>query len=777
MQEKLDIAFGTNADSKKWKNTQITWDDFTEKLKYSVRTNETLQEFLKMSKPDQGKIKDVGGYVGGYLRGGRRKVDAVGHRQLLTLDIDFATTDFFFDFECRYSCAAFLHATHKHSPTEPRYRLLIPLDREVSCDEYLAISRKVAGELGIELFDNTTFDVNRLMFWPSNPKDVEYYWVEQKGEFLIADEVLDSYADWKDTSLWPTATKHIREIGDAARKQEDPAMKKGVVGAFCRTYGIDACIENFLSDVYVHASDDRYTYVGGSTAGGLVNYDDIWAFSHHGTDPISGRLCNSFDLVRVHLYGHLDTDSKETQSFKKMEDLCVADKNVKYTIAKEKTGITQSDDEEDDSEWLSDLDIDSRGNFLSTATNIDLIFQKDPNLSKLFNYNAFDAKRYILRNAPWRDLDEAEPMRNVDYAGVRNYVETVYGICSANKIEDCLALEIERNTVHPIREYLATLEWDGVDRLSKTLVDYFGAEDTVYTRQVFRKQMVASVARVLDPGCKYDYMLVFVGSQGIKKSTFLDTLGRSQWFSDSFSSFQGNQAYEQLQGAWIIEIAELSAFKKSEVEVIKQFVTKRKDTFRPAYGRATETFYRQCTFWGTTNNLEFLKDPTGNRRFWPVLCEQGPITKDVTRDLSREVDQLWAQALHLYQNEENLFLSKDVESQARLIQELHSEKDERVGIILDYLDKLLPENWDKLDMYDRRNWLESPTSKGTIIRDQVCTAEIWCECLGKNKEDMTRYNTREVNDILRSLNGWESKVSTVNFKIYGKQKYYERKLY
>ena len=771
----LDIATAFSSGSKKWKNTQVTWEEFTEMLKKSVRTNETLQEYLNASKDDQGKIKDVGGYVGGYLIGGKRNINTVGHRQILTLDVDFGTSDFFFDFEMLYSCSAFLHATHKHSPTEPRYRLIIPLNREVSPDEYSAISRKVAGNIGIELFDPTTFDVNRLMYWPSNPKDVEYFWLEQRGEFLDADEILDSYADWRDTSLWPTASKKIKEIGDSAGKQEDPCLKKGVVGAFCRTYGIAEAIEKFLPEIYVEAGQDRYTFTGGSTSAGLMVYDDIWVYSHHGTDPISGRLCNSFDLVRIHLYGHLDKDSKEAQSFKKMEELCVEDKGVKFTLAKEKTNASGNLIDED-SDWMTELEIDSKGNFLSTAVNLNIIFAMDPNLKGLFNYNTFDSKRYILRSAPWRDITEMEPMRNVDYSGVRNYIETTYGICSAHKIEDSLALEIERNAIHPIRDYLTGLKWDGRDRISTTLVDYFGAEDNIFTREAFKKMMVASVARVMDPGCKFDYMLVLVGNQGMMKSSFLNILGRG-WFSDSFSTVQGKEALEQLQGAWVIEIAELSAFRKSEVEAIKHFVSKQKDDFRPAYARSPETFKRQCVFYGTTNNLEFLKDPTGNRRFWPILTGLHPIKKQVFKDLEKEVDELWAQAFALYMEGEKLYLTKEVEDHARLTQELHSEKDERVGMIIQYLDRLLPANWEQMDLYERRNRLDNVENSGTEIRYYVCTAEVWCECLGKNKEDMTRYNTREVNDLLRSLNGWTAKVSTLNFRIYGKQKYYERKFY
>lgn len=768
----IDIAVGHSADSKVWKNKSVTWEWFTTELQKSTQTKETLAQYLKANKDEQARIKDVGGYVGAYLIKGRRLLESVGHRQLVTLDVDFANLDFFSDFQLCYSCNAFIHATHKHSKDAPRYRLIIPLDREVTADEYGAISRRIAGTMGIELFDPTTFDANRLMFWPSHPADVEYYWDQQHGEYLSADEVLSTYADWKDISLWPRVDSKDIKDPFSGKQQEDPRMKKGVVGAFCRTYGIAEAIETFLANFYVAAGEDRYTYVNGTTTGGVIVYEDTFTFSHHGSDPAGGRTCNAFDLVRIHLYKDLDKSEDSNASFKAMERLCADDKRVKFTYVKEKF----TDKKQEDLEWMKELEMDSKGNALSTSGNIDMILVNDERLKNLFSYNEFDTKRYILRSAPWREISEQEPIRNVDYAGVRNYIENVYGICSSNKVEDSLSLEIEKNTMHPIREYLNALEWDGVKRIDATLINYFGAADNTFTRVAFRKMMVAAVSRVMEPGCKFDYMVVLVGSQGIRKSSFLSILGKG-WFSDSFSTVQGKEAFEQLQGAWIIEIAELSALRKAEVEATKHFVSKQKDDYRPAYARTPETFKRQCIFVGTTNNLEFLKDPTGNRRFWPILCGQQQVKKDVFKHLPLEVDQLWAEAVALYNIGEKLYLDKEDENLAYAQQEKHSEKDERTGMIVEYLDRKVPDNWDKMDLYERRAWLDVPSNVGTVLRDIVCTAEVWCECLGKPKEDMNRYNTRELNDLLRSLTLWVDTVSTANFPIYGKQKYYERKLY
>lgn len=171
----LDIAIGLSARSKVWSNKKLKWSELVSRLGEENKTTETFKEFVSASKEDQLKIKDVGGYVGGYLRGGKRSPANVVHRQLMTLDLDFAHKDLWDDFTLQFDNAAVLHGTHKHSDASPRYRLIMPLSREVTADEYVAISRKIAGIIGIDLFDNSTFETNRLMFWPSTPKDMDYY--------------------------------------------------------------------------------------------------------------------------------------------------------------------------------------------------------------------------------------------------------------------------------------------------------------------------------------------------------------------------------------------------------------------------------------------------------------------------------------------------------------------------------------------------------------------------------------------------------------------------
>lgn len=792
---KLDIATGMSARSKTWKNRQWQWSELVDRLAETQVTNETLREFISASRDDQSKIKDVGGYVGGYLRNGKRSPQNVVHRRLMTLDIDFAHINFWDDFKIAFHNAGVLHSTHKHCELSPRLRLIMPLSRDCTPDEYVACSRKVAGMLGIELFDNTTFETNRLMFWPSTPKDVEYYFRFQDGPWIDVDEILEMYTDWTDSSEWPTADRRIRDVNTKVKKQEDPTTKKGLVGAFCRTYSISEAIDNFLSDTYVAAEmESRYTYTKGTAAAGLIVYEDKFAYSHHGTDPCGGALCNSFDLVRIHKFGHLDSGSEasgnKAPSFVAMEAFVREDRKVKAVIAQERVDSARYDFvnyedsktpepilDSDDVEWMTELDVDQKGLYLSSAFNINLIFENDHRLKQLFRSNDFDAKKYVLGSLPWRRIDKPEPLRDVDYSGIRNYFEVIYGITGSLKIEDSLKLETEKNHYHPVRDYLRGLQWDGVPRVDTLFIDYMGARDNIYNREVARKALVGSVARVFVPGIKYDLVPTLVGEQGTGKSTLIRKLGK-EWFSDTFMTVSGKESFEQIQGSWLIEIAELSGFRKAEVESIKHYLSKCEDTFRMAYAKVTETFPRQCTFWATTNNKEFLKDPTGNRRFVPIDVDQARATKCVFTQLEDEVDQLWAEAVNMFNLGEPLYMSTAATQIATNEQQLHSEIDDRRGIVEAYLDTLLPSNWENMDLFARRNFLsqDALSAKGTVERDYVCVAEIWCECLGKEKEDLDRRKSFEISNLIKTIPGWEQFNKTKSFNIYGKQRYYARRI-
>jgi predicted P-loop ATPase len=750
---------------------------------------------MSEKKTRQDEIKDVGGFVGGYVNNGRRKAENITHRQLITLDIDFAKGDIWDDFAMQYGCAAAIYSTHKHSADNQRLRLIVPLDRPVGTDQYIAIARRLADTLDINTFDDTTYEPSRLMYWPSTAKDAVFVFNYQDGPWLNADEVLSTYKNWQDASEWPVSDRAGEIINHAIKKQGDPLEKPGVVGAFCRTYSIAEAIEQFLDDQYVACGmENRYTFKEGSTAAGLVVYDDKYSFSHHGTDPTSGKLCNSFDLVRLHLFGLQDEDAKEgtpgnkLPSYTSMIDFASKDKPVKKLIGIERLQdakgdfsemMEDSDGEPEDMDWLEGMDVDGKGKYKSTIDNIRVILDNDPRVKGKLALNKFEQREIATGDLPWRKIEPKNPyLTDKDDAGLRHYLEKTYDLTGIQKITDGLSLTVEKNAFHPVRDYLNSVSWDQEERLDTLTVDYMGVADTTYTRATTRKAFVGAVTRIFRPGCKFDYVLTSIGKQGVGKSTLLKKLGK-QWFSDSFTTVQGKEAFEQIQGVWIMELAELAQLKKAELEAVKHFITKQDDRFRVAYGKRVENFPRQCAFFGTDNNKDFLRDPTGNRRFWPQDAFEFTPKKDVFTDLDDyEIDQIWAEAMFRFKAGETLFLSKELEEEARQMQSEHTETDERAGVISKFLDTPLPTNWEDKELYDRRvfwgNQGEELGEKGKVQRQRVCIAELWVELFAQKQSEMNKFNTKDLHNIMRNMDGWGESKYPVNVKVYGRQRVYRR---
>lgn len=329
----LVLSLGTSRKDTNWKNVRMHWSDLLKRLSCPKRTAETAEEFAAMSRDERAEVKDVGGFVGGFVNGGNRKGANVGARQLLTLDADYGTMELWEAWQDMYAEAACVYSTHSHTPECPRLRFLIPLSREVSKEEYEAVARLVANWMGIESFDDTTYQPHRLMYWPSCPADGEYIFEYQDGPWLDPDDVLAQYADWRNVAEWPVSSRQKTQLRKRADTQGDPMSKPGIVGAFNRAYSVTQAINRFLPDVYTPAGDGRYTYTAGHTQGGLVLYDnDTFAYSHHDTDPCSCQLCSAFDLVRIHLYGAQDEADYEQMSdrpsYKAMKELIRNDSAV-----------------------------------------------------------------------------------------------------------------------------------------------------------------------------------------------------------------------------------------------------------------------------------------------------------------------------------------------------------------------------------------------------------------------------------------------------------------
>lgn len=805
----LTISVGTSRKASKWSMKKLSWSELSLQLSKTLRTKETMAEFRALPKSQQDEIKDVGGFVGGLLKDGRRHKGFVKRRDVITLDADHVAKDMWKLIQDNYDFACCVYSTHKHTSKAPRLRVVIPLSRGISADLYEPISRKIAETLGIELFDDTTYQCHRLMYWPSTSSDAEYYFKEQDGELLDPQSILDEYEadglDAHDPFHWPHSSRE-----DISRRREiaragDPTEKPGMIGAFCRTYDVPAAIDEFLSDKYTRIQPGRYSYAEGSTAGGLVLYEDgNFCYSHHESDPAGGRLSNAFDLVRLHMFGDLDGGKEDggsptkLPSYKKMVELVQSDELVKKTNFADslaqaaddfKAVGDESEDEEDESgDWMTQLELDKKGACEQTINNARLVLENDKKLKGAIAYNQFTNGMTIKSDLPWHKMvcNEGDRWADQDDAGLRLYLERGYGLTFQAKISDALTVVSQKNAYHPIKDYLNALKWDGDSRVDTLLIDYLGAEDSEYVRAVTRKTLVAAVARIMNPGVKFDNMLVLFGSQGIGKSYIIKQLaGVGRWYSDSMNTVQGREAYEQLLGVWLLEVAELSATRKAEAEAVKHFISKSEDMYRAAYGRHVSKVPRQCIFIGTTNDKDFLRDRTGNRRFWPVTVGEELPLYDVFTDLDdAAVGQIWAEAVELYNAGEKLYLRGEMARMAEKAQAAHLEDNPIMGQIQEYLDMPLPDDWDELDTNGRRMYISGSefgkAERTGRQRDRVCAIEIMKELLGKDEKSMKyQADSREIVQILRSLPDWyeleNSNKGRIRFGYYGRQKAFIRK--
>lgn len=774
---KFTIAIGNSRKDKVWKHQEFTWEAFTERVSQTYRTSESVAEYRLLSKVKQDAIKDIGGFVGGRLKEGKRKNGYVEYRSMLTLDMDDALKDIWEQIELFYDFTCCVYSTHKHTPEHSRLRLVIPLARTVTADEYSAIGRMVAKDIGIDQFDDTTYEPVRLMYWPSTSCDGEFNFKEQKGSLLDPDKILARYDNWRDSSTWPVSSRQTIVVKKHISKQSDPLEKEGIIGTFCRTYSIQDAIEKFLGDVYKPSVvPDRYDYLAGESTAGVVIYDDKFAYSHHATDPASGKLCNAFDLVRIHHFRELDKEAPEgtvpskLPSYKAMVEFCTKDDVVKGQVVKERMGKVQEEFDAVDDKWQEKLTVSKSGQVVNNLKNLILILQHDMHLKHIV-FNQFSDGMEIIGEVPWKHPSNF--WRDADDAQLMSYVDLHYGTFSKQNYLTAVTKVTDDRSYHPIRWYLQSLpEWDGIDRVEALLVDYLGAEDNQYVRTVTRKVLCAAVARVFNPGCKYDTILVLNGPQGIGKSTLIAKLG-GEWFSDSLqlADTHDKTAAEKLQGYWILEIGELAGLRKADVETLRSFLSRQNDIYRASFGRRPAPHPRQCVFIGTTNAENgYLRDTTGNRRFWPVRVN-GQSGKKPWEISNYEIKQLWAETLKLYKEGEQLHLEDGLSEVAIEEQAEAMEADEREALVREYLNKLLPEKWPSMDLYERRSFLngsEFGTKEvGTVKRIRVCVMEIWCECFGKEQANLKRTDGNEIRAIMARMKNWEKHESKIRFPIYG----------
>lgn len=664
----LNIATGRSRTSVHWTNRTISWEDLCERLQNPVRGVEPLEEYLSLSKDEQSKLKDVGGFVGGQMNGPRRLKGSVLGRDLIALDMDNVPdgqTDEVVARVAALGCTYAVYSTRKHRTEAPRLRAVIPLDRTAGVDEFEAAARKVAEKIGMHYMDPSTFEPHRLMYWPSVCADGEYVFRQGGSEPLSVDGTLAEYVDWRNVFLWPHAPSENIERRDPNKKMEDPRGKGGTVGTFCRMFSISEAIDTFLPDLYAPSqysefSDApvRYTYTKGTASNGAVVYDDdTFLFSNHSTDPLCGMEVNAFDMVRIHLYGKLDEKAKEDTeinklpSYKKFEADLLERPDFKRQLAidagmsaadSDKIVEVQGGDEEKAeqlAEFIGRIKLDKMP--LDTAMVRELLNI----LGITCRLNSITGRVEVSGYPQAWTLANAENLMPTNLLDLLRKANTRYA--SKGDVADRLDIISEENQYNPVIDMLNETKWDGADRV-ETLLSVWGIREH-FDRVLVRKWLVQCIAMALnheDDPIGAEGVLVLRGPQGVGKTSALRKLVplRGMFREGSMVDPNNKDTIIQSTSCWVCELGELDRTTAKDAAGLKAFLTERTTRFRAPYARKEIIRPRRTSFCGSVNVKDYLADDTGNRRFWTIevsdIDKQSLFSDWMNADWYR---QLWAQ--------------------------------------------------------------------------------------------------------------------------------------
>lgn len=770
--EKYRIATGENKTCKNWKNTELTWEQLVKKLEKPLRTRETIEEFLRMKnnpaeKEKCDKIKDIGAFVGGWVTKGkdgkyRRKRASVLSRSLLTLDLDNAFETLFDKLEKTLYVSGLnyiVYSTHSHTLKNPRLRLILSFTQNLSSvDEmegfYEWLAEEVTKELALtEEIDPTSYQRERLMYFPSCASDGEYYF-KYKTDGISLD-----YSEYLKNFEFAEYTK----VGKNIKWQKDDGTgKPGIIGAFNRTYDVTSCIDNFLTDIYEGPDErGRYTYKAGGGSSGLhIKDDGRLCQSYHHHDPArthknseNPRQCNAFDLIMIHKFD--DDQSRIDECIQWCADQKYVKDDERYRLETfgpqwDKKHIKRKDD--------FDMPKLSKSNLAILLDHVGIKLK----------YNELQ-QQIEIDGRPWMDEDVGILK---DLCQEYHFVSMELSYLRIHSIQIA-----KDNSYHPIREYLDNLpEWDGIKRIDTIFSTYFDAMDCEYTRKVARMLFAAAAKRIYEPGCEAQFMVVLSGTQEIGKSTFWRQIA-DPWFSDSmrFADMSDpKKTAEQVMGKWFLEFQEMAGMSKAELGDAKSCITSQVINCRLAYARATVALPMQCLLVGTINpdGHGYLRDPTGNRR-WLTIS----VTKRLLDTLPR--DQLWAEAKTFYKTEV-LRLEGEAKKQAGEIEKENLAVDDKRGVIADYLDIKIPPSkiWDAMSIRDRQLFIQGhwealdqdiKIKKSELVeRTYVCPYDVWCECFQEPIQKMERRHSISIKIALTSL-GWEVETKK-RLRYYGPQR-------
>lgn len=757
----------------------LTWAALIEHLSTYARSKETLEQFNTLHKDDQLRAKDRGWWNGSHYKGVNRDAQQIEDLDVLALDVDNCNPSSIDHIKASlllHGYTYFMGSTRKHTSSAPRLRLAFPLTRAVSVDESDAIRRKLAELVGMPLFDTVSFRANQVMFWPTVCSDGEIYlWNAPAEGWLDPDDFLAAhYNDWHDRDEWPLHPKESRgAVNEKTGKRSNPEEREDIIGEWCRCFDVPAAMDRFIPGIYVQGSaPTRYTHFAGSTTNGAVLYDDgLYLYSNHQTDPATGVLCNSWDLVRIHKFGVLDAKEMPSTPIGKLpsqqamvEFAQTVPEVMQEMRASQIEGFDELSDDTPDlpsdkrvtiEELFDSLDKNKKGKVKATYDNLVKIFRHHPLLQHLA-FNANIGATVWRKPMPWQhalireqQLDETEGLRyrDQDDLHVREFIYRTFkgmDLPSDALIKKLVAQVSDERVFHPIRDAFNALpKWDGIHRVESMLHRFCGTPDDEYHRGVSRKFLCGIVARAMRPGCKFDYMPIFIGPQGQKKSSFFEVLaGHPSWFTDNMPPIDKRaDVVNAIRSKLLVEWAELDQMRRSEIESIRAFITVKVDQQRLSFERHTLAYKRQAIIVGTTNGYTPLRDGQGNRRSWPIVVTVDEINCE---KLAAERAQLLSEARVLLDAGELLYLKGDALTQAEEHQESARDVDPTEETIRAWL------------AGDLASVGVPPMDAGNVFdnaprtRDRVCLRSIACEALGQSAtgKDLSAPQRRLISDLM-----------------------------
>lgn len=759
---KFAIATAPKRDSRHWTAGTVTWDEIVEWMESPADKKEAGNYVLGTLKPDTIVVHKKGEQPCGPNL--HRRKDLVLSRSAITLDVDYPKRGFADQVELTFPHMAVLHTTYSSSPDEPRYRLIVPTDREMLPDEYITAAQSVMQSLGTDQFDPGSDQPERYMFRPSASEPSWFEYRVISGDPAEVDNLLLNFEEDLSTKAMPKPN----------RTKRNPFEIEGVIGAFNRAYDDwDLLIETYELP-YEKVDEDRYQLTGSRSQAGMGPVQGVegFVYSHHANDPAYGRTCSAFDLVRMHWFSNLDEgQDKQTPVNRLPSHIAMLDvATTDFRVTAELVGVDFSAEMDDDVEtqnWRLRLRLTPRtGAFVDCIQNWDLITENDPLFSMLY-YNELSLSPEVDGDLPWRAVTpNTRILSNTDRWNWVYYIEREYGFRATRALMDSLIdTKAGDRMVNPVRDYLADLTWDGIPRLDSCLP---GVKPTPLTRKIARLVMVAAVARMFEPGIKFDHTLVLYGSEGLGKSWWIDKMARG--YSSSLGALDNKDTLLAMQRSWIMISDEGHSLRKGDADVQKEFLTRREDMFRMPYDRETLVHPRHCVIWSTTNDETFLRRQEGNRRFLIVHCEDKVNFDNVT---DQYVDQVWAEAVYRYREGMPLFLNDEDSKIVAAERERFIEEDALAGVLQEYLETPIPDDWWNRSPEGRRQWIidyqEGFEKAGTGRIDRTCSTQIWVEALGRRIGDHRRTDLLDITNALKRLPDWSQSTGRIRLPGYGPQ--------